>query len=304
MKLKHDYVKSYRLGRKTKVNWKEKLFVLFVGLLTLFALLVFLSQNEYLLIDDIKVIGTKVLEEDELSADVQEEISGYYLSLFPKNNIFLYPQRKIKSRLLDTHKRIGEIKVRLRSANELLVKVTEREGEYLWCGEKRRTDAELERKTDAKLGAEEKCYFVDKESFIFATSPYFSSNVFFTFYGSPTEEGGKPQGSGIGSYLFTESEFKRIILFKEFLSDIGVTTYALLKKDDGDYELFLVDSFSREESLPRIVFNQSNDFEKILNNLNSALKTEPLSNLDERLAELEYIDLRFDNKVVYKFTNQ
>mgnify|MGYP007066235319 FL=1 len=83
---------------------------------------------------------------------------------------------------------------------------------------------------------------------------------------------------------------KKVNLFIRFLKDINIDVYKLMVKENGDYELsFESDSF--------LVFDEKQDFEILLENLQAVLID--LGDLGEK--EFEYIDLRFDNKVLYKF---
>ena len=53
---------------------------------------------------------------------------------------------------------------------------------------------------------------------------------------------------------------------------------------------------------PEIIFKTDADFQKIAENLEAALTTEPLlSKFKNNYSSLLYIDLRFGNKVYYKF---
>ena len=176
--------------------------------------------------------------------------------------------------------RISDIKIKIDNLKEITVTVMEREGKYLWCG-------------SPEDEGGEKCYFADKTGYIFDEAPNFSGNTYFKFYGVFLEPEEK-----IGEYILPPDEFVRLIKFYEHagtvLSPIKLT--ALEIGDNGDYK------FSIEGTGGNIIFKRDNDFEKILENLNSAADAEPLkTDLKLKLKALLYIDLRFDNKVYFKF---
>jgi hypothetical protein len=53
---------------------------------------------------------------------------------------------------------------------------------------------------------------------------------------------------------------------------------------------------------PEIIFKIDSDFQKIAENLQAAITTEPLqTDFKNKYSSLLYIDLRFGNKVYYKF---
>jgi len=71
-------------------------------------------------------------------------------------------------------------------------------------------------------------------------------------------------------------------------------------QEDGDVKLYL-SSFTSKMG-PEIIFKADSNFEKIIENLQSVLSTEPLqSDFKNKYSSLLYIDLRFGNKVYYKF---
>ncbi len=60
------------------------------------------------------------------------------------------------------------------------------------------------------------------------------------------------------------------------------------------------DNFGRSE----VIFSATSDTKKVWSNLVSAIDTDPLkSNLENNKDSLEYLDVRFGNKVFFKFTN-
>jgi len=74
-------------------------------------------------------------------------------------------------------------------------------------------------------------------------------------------------------------------------------------KEDGDIEIYLkpVDSLN----FPKIILKSTSDFNKVVENLQSVLTTEPFqSDFKNKYSSLLYIDLRFGNKVYYKFAEE
>ncbi|MEX2029314.1 MAG: hypothetical protein WD963_02425 [Candidatus Paceibacterota bacterium] len=230
-------------------------------------------------VDEIKVTGNKVIETQMIAEVVEKTIEAKHWWLFPKTNIILYPKKEIKNKLNDQFTRIGNIDFSVQSeANKkvLEILITEREALYMWCGET------LPEPVDVK------CYFIDKEGYIFAESPYFSGEVYFKFYGSPIE----------GSKLFPD--FQKLIFFKTALESIALKPVALHAQENGDIEVFL--SAGNILPGPKVIFKKSSDFQKVVENLKAALDTEPLlSDFKNKYSTLEYIDLRFGNKVYYRF---
>src|SRR3989344_2203849 len=279
------------LRRRRHQEFQYKILLCLAAILSLFSLFTYVSRIPSLNIDSIEISGNKVIEGEAIQAVVNENLTGHFLWAFPKTNIFFYPKNKIIARLRDNFSRLNDITFavdRLQSAestNVLKINVTEREAFYMWCGPIRKIPDVLEIEETA---GESQCYFMDEDGFIFDEAPYFSGEVYFKFYG-PAEE----------SY-FSPQNFEQLILFKNALENIKLKPIALDVEANGDARMFL----SRETApiSPEIIFKTDSDFQKIAENLETALATEPLqSSFNNNYSNLLYLDLRFGNKVYYKF---
>jgi len=70
---------------------------------------------------------------------------------------------------------------------------------------------------------------------------------------------------------------------------------------DGNVEVFL-SAGNSSAVRPEIIFKSNSNFQNIAENLETALTADPLqSELKNKYSSLQYIDLRFGNKVYYKF---
>lgn len=290
---KRNVLNSPRLQEIQKKKQKKFLnrFYIYLGFLfVLFIASGFLSRWPKVNIQNVVISGNKVTDTKDIEQAVREEISGHYLWFFPKTNFLLYPKANIKNRLELEFKRLKDINVSLVGDNTLGVTMGERVGSYTWCGESMPVGSVST--TDSG------CYFIDDTGYVFDEAPYFSRNVYFRFFG-------KLDGSGeskSGSY-FAPNAFRELVAFKDALEDMKLEPSFIYVKEDGDVELYLVSS-SYGPNSQKIMFRIDSDFQKVAENLQAALDTEPLkSDFKDRYSSLMYIDLRFGNKVYYKFTN-
>ena len=284
--MKRDVLSSPRLrALKKRRRWavSNKVLISLFGLLAVFAFLTYLSRLDNLNITEIQVSGNKVVETRMLQEAVEQVISGKYLWLFPKTNILYYPQGAIGDELREKFKRIKEINMSVQSDKTLEMVLEEREGKYLWCGA-------------APEAEKEKCYFSDEDGYIFDEAPYFSGEVYFKLYGLGNLSAENPLG---GYYL--EPGFIQLMTLKDTLIDFGMKPVALYHNPNGDLEFFLTKGKSASVR-PKIILKADADFQNVAENLKAALDTEPLlSKFKNKYSSLEYIDLRFGNKVYYKF---
>lgn len=277
------------MKRKRKRR-RVRLFILFsILFLIIFGTLAYFSSNSKVTINNIKVSGTRIINASDVQWSVKDSIAGKYLYLFSRSNIVIYPHDKIYNKLLSDFPRIEKLSVDREGLNTLSIKITERFGSYLYCGDKIPDDSSL-------IG--ENCYFINNDGYIFDKAPYFSGNVYFKYYGELSGEGDSP----LGKHLFTLERFHEIARFIDGVTALGFEpSYLVLNKDGNVLYLNHRDS----DTAPQILFKDENNLEEILGNLTlSMAKQEFASEVRSKYTTLLYIDLRFDNKVLYKFANE
>jgi hypothetical protein len=258
-------------------------FVLKSGLLTLFFLLVlivaiFVSRLERFKITDINIKGNFVTPNEQIKKIISKELSGYYLKMFPRNNIVLYPRDRIEEVVLDEIKRIKTIRLVIEKNNNLKAEVLERKPDMLWCGESYSSDS--------------KCFFVDEEGLVYSDAPTFSGNVFLKGFGQLERNNENSKNVFIGLTFMPYEKFQTMKYFINVLKNTEFQPMSVSKLNQGDIDVYL-------ERGGRLIYSSSQDVTKLSQNITSIISDpEFKSNLDK---ELDYIDLRLGNKVYYKF---
>jgi CHASE3 domain sensor protein len=269
--------------RKRKVIRNRIIFFAIIFLI-LFVGLAFLSHWKKINIEKIEIKGNRVVETQKIESAVNKVISGKYLWIFPKRNSLIYPTKKIKNKLSQEFKRLKDITIEV-DPNELQIlniTVSEYKAKYLWCGN-----------TIPENFTSQQCYFLDSDGYIFDEAPYFSGEVYFKFYGNINSE--NPIGSN-----FSNTYFTKIISLKEAIEKMNLkpTTFYLEDADEGS--IYLSSNFQAPNA-PKIMFKLDSDYPKLIENLQSAITTEPLqTKIKTDLTSLLYVDLRFGNKVYFK----
>lgn len=273
--------KLLELKQKRRRNVQNKILIFLFLFLVLMIGLAFISRIDKLNIKEIKISGNKIIDTELIHKVIEDNLNGHYLYFFPKSNFLLFPKSKIIKDLTEKYKRLKDILFNLENAQILAVSLGEREGKYIWCGENLNEETI---KIEDNL-----CFFMDNSGYVFDTAPYFSGSVYFKFYGSLVDNN------------FSKESWNKLISFKEMLVNIKFKPVALYIKSDGDTEIYLANNVSLSQS-PKIVFKSDFILDKTSQNLQAAISTDPLmSNLKNKPSSLLYIDLRFGNKVYYKF---
>lgn len=264
------------LKKKKHKILRRKIFFLICFFILISVGLSFLSKWEYININNIQITGNKVIETKMIENVIKEKITGNYLWFFPKTNFLLYPRGEIKRELADKFKRLKDISLNVQNFKTLDISLTERTALYTYCGI---TPPET-------YDNSQKCYFVDNGGYIFDEAPYFSGEVYLKFYGKTDP-------------YFFQPNFDKLILLKNNLEKIGLKPVIFYLEDNGDLKIYLS---SPSQLGPEIILKADANFDQIIENLQSVLTTEPLkTEFKTKYSSLLYIDLRFGNKVYYKF---
>jgi len=271
---RRDILKSSRNRKKTKEKSNRLVFptAILIFLLILTGVFAWQSGNQKIRINKVTIDGSSTMDGEHIVEFVEEELSGKYFWLFNKDNVFIYPKKKLKSNILEQYKRVLEVEISSDGLTSLTINIFERKPEYMYCGENISDEIE-------------QCYFLDNTGYIFSKAPYFSGNVFFEFYGHI-------KGNPVGAYFLEETNFKKTILLKDGIEDMGLAVIMFEIVEDDDYIFHIKDG-------GKIFFNKNQEYGTVLDNLDSAL--EGILSLDKKI---KYIDLRFGNKVFYKFVEQ
>jgi len=257
--------------------------VLAIGIVSAF---VFFVREPFVRVQAIVIEGEEALSEQEISAALGAHLLGTYATVIPRDSIFFYPREAMERDLSERFKRLKEVEVSGVGFDSIQVTLDERTPAYLWCGKEKEV---------VTTG----CYFLDNEGYVFERAPTFSGSVLVRFYG-PLEEGEASlsyttEEDAAGRFFLTSRQFAPLAAFLGSATALSLTPSYLVKKESGDAELYLKEG-------GKVVISLKEDMEKTLSNLESALDAEPLkSDMAKRRSALQYIDLRFGNKVFFKF---
>ncbi len=277
--------RAEELKRVQRTKRRKKVILFAVFFLILVGGLAALSRLNKLKIDTVVVTGTEVLDEKQILDVVQGQLAGKYVWLFSKSNTFIYPRNAIAQKLKDTFKIIADLEIAHPDIKKITVTIQERKGAYLWCT----GDAE-------DISAQNSnCYFLNSDGYIFSNAPYFSGNVYFKFLGGGISD------DPIGRQFLSPNKFNSLIQLKKAMYSLKLNPSAVVILDNGEYQFILTRSSGARSNPPKILIPADFNLEKIVSNLDSSISADPLqTELAKGFPTLQYIDMRFDNKVFYK----
>lgn len=226
----------------------------------------------------VTVSGSNVVPAASIEDAVQHELQGKYMFIFPKNSIFLYSRKHVEDAVLGLYPTLKTVGVNAKNFHTLAIVVTERTPKALWCG------------TD-KSSAANPCLFLDENGLAYAYAPEYSGTAYATYFG-----GLEPSNALPKQFLGSDKFRSLSALVETFKQHVAPDALSYVSVDpDGDVSLQFAPGYS-------ILFSLHDDGGNIYNHFTVAQKAASFA--DHPLADFDYIDLRFGDKVYYKLKNE
>jgi hypothetical protein len=259
--------------KKTRkgVSWKKILITLIV--LGCCAGIFFLLRAPKLQIKSVDVVGTNVLDVQDISSFVTGSLVGTRAWVFPKTSVFLISERSLEHLLKEKFSRIETVSVKRNTFHSLAVTIKEYDAVYLWC-----------------TTAQDDCYFMDNQGVVYSKAPVFSGTAY------PKIITGAPLSS-LPFQGMSSADIARIALLEKGLSDINIVPTVFKNISLHEMEI----DFLHNKSIALLRIDPSVDTTTTLEYIFSGIRAQPLADLFHSPEKvLLYLDVRFSNKVVYK----
>ncbi|EKE18957.1 MAG: hypothetical protein ACD_9C00187G0005 [uncultured bacterium] len=247
--------------------------IILLGFISVSIYVLFFSS--YLQVTNIEIAGVQELKIEDLNQKIKASLNGKYLGFIPRNNFLFITQRSVENVLKNDFKKIRNVTVTKKFPDSVNINIDERKALMVWCGK-------------------EKCYLMDES-------------------GTPYSEADFNSPEFAQNHLLKINDFSgREIVIGEKIVDSVYEKYVLDAKDalgktgfeaNGEYS---TPSRMAEEIRiktiqgPELYFSTQFPLETALNALIAVIKKEITH---EKQGEIEYIDLRNEGKVFYKFKN-
>jgi hypothetical protein len=216
----------------------------------------------------------------------KEAMTGSYYFLVPKDSVFFYREAYILNYLRKSFPRLAKIEIISPELSTIKITVTDKEPKLIWC---------------FGIDKSKKCFYLDETGRTYSEAPDFSENIIF-------ELTGYDLGEKIGQQALPPERLKNVSNFLVFLitvlpelQNVGLPKKILQTKvlSAGD---FSVEVGQNASSTFKVLFNADRKTEEMTANLSSVLKNEAFTaEIKNNNQKLEYLDLRFGQKVFYRF---
>ena len=259
--------KSKKFLNKKKRNVKIKMSIFgTLGVVILIGFFYWMQQPS-LNIDKIEIIKNTFSKSEKIEARVSEVLDGKFLLLIPKTNALVIPRSEAEEKLKEFFPEIEKINIDLQGFHGIEVEVVEYEPKMIWCNE------------------EDKNYFVSKEGNVFLEEPLLHS------YENLLKMEDKKENLELGQNVIDPDFLQGLNSFAEKLGDLDIE---ILKIKHTDEDVYRMDTNRQFE----IVVSEKDDLNSAFENIETILENGALKKEDLDL--VDYMDLRFGNKVFYK----
>lgn len=267
---REEYFRRKRRRRLIRIGLVALLIIFIIGLAS------YLSHRQKIRISKVELVGGVLVTQPEIEKESLEFMSGSYFWLFPKDHALWYPRKGLENYLSQTFKRIDNIKIQRKGWNMIVVEIKERKPIATWCG------------NTVSESNMSKCYFLDQNGTIFAPAPYFSGDAYFKYYGLVATD--TPVGT---QYIASTTEFSEITDFVESTKQLSLRPQYIMAKSNEEFSLIISGG-------GEIYFDTKIPLSVVAENLEALLRTPELSMKSNSDLPVEYIDMRFGNKLFYK----
>lgn len=232
----------------------------------------YLANLPYLGVDRIEVFGARQLSASDIEQTARDAIAGEQWLIFPKNNFFIVSSARVRENLGAAFPQVAEIRVEKKFPDRLIVTIEER---TLWGVVCSRPDAVL---------PPESCFYIDRRGTPYEELASVEGWLVPVIY--------IPQKSALGTQAVPEATLDFFNQAKDALASISgnLILLAVSSSTPSDVRLTLSENWDILVSSSR----PPSEWVKIL-------KTVLEKDIGEKRSQLEYVDLRFGNKVFYKY---
>jgi cell division septal protein FtsQ len=228
-------------------------------------------------IQSISVVGAQKVPAGLVSAYAQSVLHDGSHHFFSRQNIFAYPRAVIGKDIATSFPRIKSANVSRASllATAVTVTIAEREPYALWCAD--------------ETGA---CYVLDDSGFVFATAEGATPSTPYIFKGGLTYAMSSTSPSELNpiGHVFASSHLPGLVVLLQLLGQAGLAPTGARVESEQDFTVVFQEGFVLKAAFGEDVGALARDTALVL-------ASAPLKG---KGPQIEYIDLRFGNRVYYK----
>jgi hypothetical protein len=259
---------------KNPLTWKQWLFVFFLSIFIMITLYIFLCSH-FVRLQNINVIGTERLDSSQVLNMIENLLEGELFACIKKDNYFFVNEKKIIENIL-ADKRVKSVEIEKKFPQTLNVNIIEYGTIAIWCSEKQQIN----------------CYILNENGVAIApinmTDDIVLQNKYFVIVGEEQLE------TILNEEVIFSDDLKKIKILGEelvYVLDVVIKQpYFFASRGSHEVKLETDEGWY-------IILDVTQDAQEILNIAKLFVKN---IELPSTRSDLEYIDIRFPEKIFYK----
>ncbi len=261
------YISDTLRQKKKKVK-KLRLYILIFILLVIITGIIYSFRIPQVQITETKISGNSFVTTEEIQKKADSILNSNILWVIPVRNIFLFPNNRLESEIKE-NPAVIEATVKKDFFNKITIQIVEQEKEALYCNSFDRTT----------------CFYINNEGFLYSqVSEYVVPEQEIIVY---LENDYK----NLKEFIFDKKLYFDMMTFIKSSARYGISIGSVYLKSDTVLEFH-----TRDGAI--LLTSRYDEFEKDFNNFIALFDQEVMTK--EQLKDIQYIDLRFGNKVFYK----
>lgn len=251
-------------------------YILLCGMIILAAAGVFVIRLPSLQARSVTIEGIVSLDESDIRSVVLSSLQGSYAFVFPRSFLFFVSGAALTGTLTHAYPLIAAVQIEKIMPDALRIIIRERELFGILCNQVKSPEGASEKDPE--------CAYLDTEGVAYEHAPNSTGFLINRIY---TDFSTLNVGAQIVDVKIVQL-MSRLKHDTERITKSRVTGFTLFKKIPDEIHLS-VDGFT-------LMYKREDDYSRPLNALVAVLKE-----IGAKRSRLQYIDLRFGNKVFYKF---
>lgn len=254
--------------------------------LTVFSLLVVIAAIAALWLPAVRIqtVHASGPNDAEVQSVAENTLKGTYYFIIPRDSIFFFPEKDIRHAVLTQYPSIAAVSIFRTSFESIALASISREASFLWCGATPNTAGPALVDLNASTTSATllpSCYDTDSLGYVFAEAHPSGSDSFRIY-----DDVDVSNGSPLGSRIKNASALPNALQFVKVIKSLGVAVTSLaLRSDEADL-------YTQGGTKITYVLGKEDAAAKL------AEAAFPTMSLND--GSLEYVDLRFTDKVYFK----
>ncbi len=287
---------SRKLREKKKKQKKLRLIIFLVVTISILVFFVYVLNASYFRVQRIVVNELEYANREEVELATKNQLDGRFFGLFAKSNIFILPRGNIYKELKSNFPSIKKVDLDVKGLTEIELEIEEYVANAIWCdvpvtpATLLSHDAENQDKVSSAIPqvltsfSGQNCFFLNDSGIVFSPTDYDNNQEVIKFFGGITSD-------PLRQTYANKKTFASLVEFTKLLRRLNIVSDQVWTTNGEVY------AFVTKEKV-KIYIDSKDNIVDVFDNLETVIKRDAIN--QAQFSNIDYIDLRFGNRVFYK----